>query len=132
MTATPDSDVRAALEGASQVDGLSFSPEAVLLAGHRVVRRRRLVATGLATAATAVVAVVAVQLGSGQPRALPALPPQVSQTTPAAPTGPFSGTTASDGFRQGKSVDVAVVPRGDGTVRETCRQSATWQMSPST
>ncbi|GAA1966864.1 hypothetical protein GCM10009817_03440 [Terrabacter lapilli] len=119
MTTTPESDVRAALNGATHVDGLSFDPEAVLLEGRRVVRRRRLAVTGLAAAATAVVAVVAVQLGTGQPRALPALPPQVSQTISAAPTGPFSGTTASDGFRQGKSVDVAVVPRGDGTVRET-------------
>lgn len=119
MTATPDSDVRAALGGATHVDGLSFDPEAVLLQGHRVVRRRRLAVTGLAAAATAVVAVVAVQLGTGQPRALPALPPEVSQTTPVVPDGPLAGSTASDGFRQGKSVDVSVFPAGQGMVRET-------------
>ncbi|WP_374970210.1 sigma factor [Terrabacter sp. BE26] len=117
MSTTPAADVRAALEQATDVTGLTFDPDAVLTRGRRVVRRRRLVTAGAAAAATAVVAVVAVQLGTGQRRALPALPPAVSTTT--TPSGPLSGTTASDGFRQGTSVDVSAVPAGEGTVRET-------------
>lgn len=72
MTAAPDADVRAALDDATRVAGLTFSPDAVLEDGHRAVRRRRMSAVGLVAGAAAVVAVVAVQLGSGQPRALPA------------------------------------------------------------
>lgn len=119
MSTTPETDVRRALEQAAAVPGLSYDPDAVLARGHRVVRRRRYVAVGAAAAATAVVAVVAVQLGTTGPRALPAVPPQVSTSSPAEITGPLSGSTSSDGIRQGRGVDVTVTPRGDGTVSET-------------
>jgi hypothetical protein len=119
MNATPDTDIRAALADASDVAGLTFSTEAVLSEGHRVVRRRRAAATGLVAAATAVIAVVAVRLGTDQPRALPALPPSATQITAPVATGPLTGTTSSDGIRDGLGVDVTVTPGSDGRVRET-------------
>lgn len=119
MNAAPDTDIRAALDDASRVAGLTFSPEAVLAEGHRVVRRRRLATTGLVAAATAVVAVVAVQLGTGQPRALPAGGP--SPTAVAAPLDE-SGQLYSDGSSDslaGSGVRVELTAAADGKVHET-------------
>lgn len=121
MTATPDSDVRAALEGASQVEGLSFSPEAVLLEGHRVVRRRRLAATGLVAAATAVVAVVAAQLGTGQPRALPSGGPSSSATavTTALDESAQLSTNGSSEILEGPGIRLRLRSTSGGRVQET-------------
>ncbi|MGO4596620.1 hypothetical protein [Terrabacter sp. 2RAF25] len=121
-TPTPDADVRAALDDASRVAGLTFNPESVLVDGHRAVRRRRATATALGVAVTAVVAAVAVQVGAGRTDPVPAAPPTASLTTPPAPpapTGPLTGTTASDGIRQGKSFDLTATAQADGRVRET-------------
>jgi hypothetical protein len=118
MNAAPDTDIRAALDDASRVAGLTFSPEAVLAEGHRVVRRRRLAATGLVAAATAVVAVVAVQLGTGQPRALPAGDPSSSSTLGQA-SGELTGSTFDVGVpKNGPGVRVDVSPVGAGRVVE--------------
>lgn len=117
MNATPDTDIRAALADASDVAGLTFSTEAVLSEGHRVVRRRRAVATGLVAAATAVIAVVTVQLGTGQPRALPAHPDSSWSAVPWA-TGPLTSTTYTDGIKDGPGYEVVVAPAADGTASE--------------
>lgn len=118
MNATPDTDIRAALHEASHVSGLTFSPDAVLDEGHRVVRRRRIAATGLVAAATAVVAVVAVQLGSGRPRALPAGDPSSSSALAQA-SGELTGSTFDGGVpRQGPGVQVDVTPADGGRVVE--------------
>jgi len=118
MNATPDTDIRAALDDASHVAGLTFSPESVLAEGHRVVRRRRIAATGVVAAATAVVAVVAVQLGTGQPRALPADGPSSSSTLAQA-SGELTGSTFDDGVpKQGPGVRVDVTPADGGRVVE--------------
>lgn len=118
MNAAPDTDIRAALDDASHVAGLTFSPEAVLAEGHRVVRRRRLAATGLVAAATAVVAVVAVQLGTGQPRALPAHPDATWSAVPWS-TGPLTSSSYADGLKAGPGYEVVVAPAGGATVSET-------------
>ncbi|GAA2034109.1 hypothetical protein GCM10009740_25890 [Terrabacter terrae] len=122
MTTTPDSKVRAALDGATRVEGLTFDPEAVLHEGHRVVRRRRIAATGLTAAATAVVAVVAVQLGTGQPRALPAGP----STSPTAVVTALheSGQLSTNGSSEvqvmsGPGLRLEVESTSGGKVRET-------------
>ncbi|WP_020143091.1 hypothetical protein [Terracoccus sp. 273MFTsu3.1] len=121
MNATPETDIRAALGEASHEAGLTFSPEAVLAEGHRVVRRRRIAAGAAVAAATAVVAVVAVQLGTGQPRALPAGDPSASQTAVAAALDE-SAQLYPDGSTQssnatGVRVEIASAP--GGRVHET-------------
>jgi hypothetical protein len=118
MNATPDTDIRAALDDASHVGGLTFSPDAVLAEGRRVVRRRRIAATGVVAAATAVVAVVAVQLGTGQPHALPSGGPSSSSTLAQA-SGELTGSTFDDGVpKQGPGVQVEVTPADGGRVVE--------------
>ncbi|CAN7277207.1 hypothetical protein LJR027_001193 [Terrabacter sp. LjRoot27] len=121
MNAAPDTDIRAALDDATHVAGLTFSPDAVLAEGHRVVRRRRIAAAAAVAAATAVVAVVAVQLGAGRPRALPAGDPSSSQTAVAAaldesaqlyPDGSSQSTKAS-------GIRVEIASAAGGKVRET-------------
>lgn len=121
MTTTPESDVRAALNGATHVDGLSFDPEAVLLEGHRVVRRRRLAVTGLAAAATAVVAVVAVQLGTGQPRALPAGGQSSSATAVATALDESAqlSTNGSSEILTGPGIRLHLRSTSGGKVQET-------------
>ena len=118
MNATPDTDIRAALDDATHVAGLTFSPDAVLAEGHRVVRRRRIAAAGVVAAATAVVAVVAVQLGTSQPRALPAGDPTTSSPLAQA-SGELTGSTFDSGVpQQGPGVQVDVTPADGGRVVE--------------
>ena len=123
MNAAPDTDVRAALADAAHVTGLAFDPETVLTRGRRVVRRRRVATTGLVAAAVAGIAVIAVQLGTGQPRALPAGPTTTNGVVTDAPLV-LDGTTFDAGVpRVGAGVTVDVSPTGAGQVVER------WELS---
>ncbi|MEW1953873.1 hypothetical protein [Terrabacter sp. NPDC080008] len=121
MSTVPDSDIRAALDEATHVDGLRLDPEAVLLEGHRVVRRRRIATAGLAVAATAVVAVVAVQLGGGQPRALPAVGPSSSATVVATALDESAqlSTNGSSEILSGPGIRLRLRSTSAGKVEET-------------
>ena len=122
MSTTPDADVRAALEQATDVAGLTFDPDDVLTRGHRVLRRRRLVTTGAAAAVAAVVAVVAVQLGSGRPRAIPSGPS--SSATAVVTALHESAQLSTNGSSEvqvmsGPGLRLEVESTSGGKVRET-------------
>lgn len=124
MTNTPETDVRTALNEAATVTGLGFDEAAVLSRGHRVVRRRRVVAAAAGVAAIALGTIVALQVsGNGFNRALP---PATSPTaTVVAVAGPIdeSGEVAPGiddaGVAQGYGVRLTVKGGATGKVVET-------------
>lgn len=81
MTMADESEVRAALEAASDLPRLAFDPGTVLEQGHRAVRRRRLRHAGVAAAAVVAVAVGVLGSQVGPDHAIPAAPSPGPATT---------------------------------------------------
>ena len=124
MTNTPETDVRTALNEAATITGLGFDEAAVLSRGHRVVRRRRVVAAGAGVAAAALATVVALQVsGNGFNRALP--PASNPTSTVIAVAGPVDETgevvpgTDEAGVAQGFGARLSVRGGAGGRVVET-------------
>lgn len=127
MTNTPETDVRTALNEAATVTGLGFDEAAVLSRGHRVVRRRRMVAAGAGVAAVALATVVALQVsGNGFNRALPpATSPTATRVEAPEVAGPTDESgevvpgTDDAGVAQGYGARLTVKGAATGPVVET-------------
>lgn len=132
MTMTDESDLRAALEAASDLPDLAFDPATVLVQGHRTLRRRRLVAAGLGVAAAAVVAVAAAQAAGSLRTAppLPAVPPTYAPTATPQPA-PTSMDETGAVAKEGDPSDPKAEGRAQLRVRSTSPGlvAETWTVS---